>query len=447
MNSPAADEQEHVLFLQETERIPAAIMNILRLLLHYRYGLEVLNESSIQEALPVSSQYGSRIVSMFVVRDQPIENRNSLLALGRRGQIPLFLLVPRVLVDLHRQLCKGLKNIFVCAWEDATGGASPSLQQVVMTVFDQQQIGLVQIDEENVSKEVLQQRLEQRLKHVNSLPTLPALVLHITKLLNDPATQIEDLEELLVTDPAVVHRLLKVVSSPIFAGRRTNGEWTLREAVVRLGLKQVGAIVQQIKLINGMVRPEKNPFKMRRFWEHSVGVAVIADKLYVEKLLPLQEAIPVDRYWISGLLHDIGKLVMGFFFWDAYETVLKRMTTPKTPFYWAEARLGNAITHEYIGQLMLARAKAEPEIIEAVGNHNSVGRRPNSLVCLIHVADNLCKDLGMGYLEKERAVYSPPVLDALQVSDEDMGELKESMRERMTDEIEDLVNLCLGKGN
>ena len=132
MNSPAADEQEHVLFLQETERIPAAIMNILRLLLHYRYGLEVLTESSIQEALPVSSQYGTRIRSMFVVRDQPVENRNSLLALGRRGQMPLFLLVPRAMVDLHKQLCKGLKNVYVCAWEDAIGGAGPSLQQVVI---------------------------------------------------------------------------------------------------------------------------------------------------------------------------------------------------------------------------------------------------------------------------------------------------------------------------
>ena len=62
------------------------------------------------------------------------------------------------------------------------------------------------------------------------------------------------------------------------------------------------------------------------------------------------------------------------------------------------------------------------------------------------MADNLCKDLGLGYLEKEQAVYSPSVLDALQVSEEDMGRLKEEMGERMADEIEDLVNLCLGKG-
>jgi HD-like signal output (HDOD) protein len=221
----------------------------------------------------------------------------------------------------------------------------------------------------------------------------------------------------------------------------------LREAVVRLGLKQVGAIVQQIKLVNGMVRPEKNRFDIQRFWQHSVGVAIIADKLYVEKRVLLPEAIPFDHYWIGGLLHDVGKLVMGFFFWDTFAGVLKRMNTPKTPFHWAEVRLGNPITHEQIGQFVLTRAKAESEIVEVVGCHNSIGRRPNGLTCLIHVADNLCKDLGLGYLEKERAVYSPSVLDALQVREEDLEKLKDAVGGPMVDEIEDLVGRCAEEGN
>jgi len=443
MNAAPEEEQEYGLFLQDTDQIPAAVVNLLRLLLNYRYGLDVLTEKTIQEALPVASRYGNRVRTIFIVRDEPIENRNSLMALGRRGSVPLFLLVPRQLVDLHKQLCKGLKNIFVCAWEDAAAGANPSLQQVVTAVFDQQKIGHVLIDEKEVAPELLQQRLEHRLKHINTLPTLPDIVLRLTALLNDPATQMEDLEELLVTDPSIVHRLLKVVNSPVFAGRRTNGEWTLREAVVRLGLKQVGAIAQQLKLINNLIKPENNSFDINRFWRHSVGCAVIADKLYVEKLLPLKESIAVDKYWIGALLHDIGKLVMGFFFWDAFSAILKRMSTPKTPFHWAEARLDVIVTHEYITRIVLTRAKADPDVIEAVAAHNSVGRRPNDLICLLHVADNLCKDLGMGYLEKERAVYSPAVLSALEMTEEQMEELIASVGEKMADEIEDLVTLCI----
>ena len=55
------------------------------------------------------------------------------------------------------------------------------------------------------------------------------------------------------------------------------------------------------------LRPENSQFNIRRFWEHSVGCAVIADKLYADKLIPMNAKIEFDLYWISALLHDIGK--------------------------------------------------------------------------------------------------------------------------------------------
>lgn len=444
MSKAEDNEQEYGLLLQETKKPPQAVLNYLRLILNYRYGLEMLVEKNVQDALAALSTHGPRIRSLFLIKDQPVENRNTLLALGRRGQIPLFLLVPGSLVDYHNQrLSKGTSNIFTFGWEDVVSPSGPSLQQKVIAIFDELGIGQVEINEQNVAQEILQKRLERRLKHISTLPSLPDIVLSITKLLNDPATRIEDLVELLVTDPAIIHRLLQVINSPLFSGRRNSGEWTLREAVVRLGLKQVGAVAQQVKLINILVKPDDSPFNLRRFWEHSVGVAVIADKLYVEKLLPLEDSIAVDKYWIGALLHDVGKLLMGFFFWDSFDTVLKRMNTPKTPFHWAENRLKNAITHEYIGRMVMLRAKADPDVVEVVGKHNNTGPKPNSLICLVHVADNLCKDLGMGYLERERAVYSPSVLTALNMTEEDMEKLKQTVGEKVVEEIEDLVNLCI----
>jgi HD-like signal output (HDOD) protein len=434
----------YALVLQETEAIPRPVAAFLNLLLSYRYGLEVRTETSLGSALSASSQLGASLTGIFIVRDQPLDNRNPVMALGKRGQIPVFVLLPAAQVEQHQQVLRTMKGVYICAWEDALCQTGLSLQMVVTTVLDELRVGRVLVDEKGASAEVIQQRVERRLNHIDTLPTVPELILQITKLLADPATQVEDLEEILVSDPAIVHRLLKVVGSSALAGRRGNGGWTLREAIVRLGLKQVGAIAQQIKLINSLVKPENSPFNVRRFWVHSVGCAVIADKLYVEKLVQLQDPVPVDHYWIGAVLHDVGKLVMGFFFWDAFEAILQRMNTPKTPFHWAEARLGNAVTHEYLGQLMLLRAKADPEIVELVKGHNNVGRKPSPLVCLVNVADNLCKDLGLGYLEKEQGVYSPAVLAGVGLSEEQLQILKDTMGQKMTDEVEDLVGLCLG---
>ena len=435
-------KREYGLVLQQAESAPPALARYVHLLLNYRYGLEILSARKVQQVSGLWAERGSAIRSVFLIHDQEIGRRSAFLSLSRHDQIPLFVLLPPSLVDRHRPRCKGLKNVFLCSWKDILSPGDSSLQQIVAAVFDRQGVGEILADADEVPHRVLQEKIERRLGHLDILPTLPELVLRLIRLLNDPDVRIGDLEELLISDPAVVHRLLQVVKSPVFAGARSSGEWTLKEAIMRLGLKQVGAIAQQILLINCMVKPEDSEFDLRRFWKHSVGCAHIADRLYTEKHVRLAAPVAFEQYWVGALLHDIGKLVLGFFFWDHFEDVVKRMTSPRTPFYWAEKRLGAAVTHEHAGELLMLRIKADQRVTEIVGGHNNVGRGPGPLVCLIHVADNLCKDLGLGYLPQERGVYSKSVLDALQTSEEELEKLMSALGKEMVAEIEDLVARC-----
>ncbi len=43
------------------------------------------------------------------------------------------------------------------------------------------------------------------------------------------------------------------------------------------------------------------------------------------------------------------------------------------------------------------------------------GDDPTPLTCLIHMADNLCKDLGLSYLPEEVSRYDPRVMKKAQV--------------------------------
>ena len=56
------------------------------------------------------------------------------------------------------------------------------------------------------------------MKHLNAFPTLPEVVFRLAPLLRDPGSIIEDLEEILLGDPAIVHKLLQVIGIPVFAG-------------------------------------------------------------------------------------------------------------------------------------------------------------------------------------------------------------------------------------
>ena len=143
----------------------------------------------------------------------------------------------------------------------------------------------------------MHQQVERRLRSINTLPTLPEIVMRIMRMVNDPKTTTDELEQVLCTDPAIVMKLLQVIKSPVFAGTVQRGSWSLNEIIVRLGLKKVDAIAQQIKLINSLVKPEQSEFDRRRFWEHSVGCAMIADKLCTERLIPLRTKIELNDYW------------------------------------------------------------------------------------------------------------------------------------------------------
>ena len=50
-------------------------------------------------------------------------------------------------------------------------------------------------------------------------------------------------------------------------------------ANIRLVLMADDQLKAQVKMMNAIVRPEESRFDLRRFWEHSVGCALICDRL------------------------------------------------------------------------------------------------------------------------------------------------------------------------
>ena len=152
----------------------------------------------------------------------------------------------------------------------------------------------------------------------------------------------------------------------------------------------MGIIAQQIKLMNSLVKPQESQFDIRRFWEHSLGVALIADRLVTQKLIPLKKEISFNDYWIAALLHDIGKLTLGLFFWNHFEEILQEMAKSSSSFRDAERQLDDVANQEYLGQILLLKARVGEDLVEAVGKHNSPGKRPAPLTCLLNLADNLC---------------------------------------------------------
>jgi HD-like signal output (HDOD) protein len=371
------------------------------------------------------------------------DQRGGYGGVGERGRGKTsFLLLPQLLVETHEPLVRRREHVHLLAWEALSGHGGAGLRRRIQNVFEVCGIGGLFDRAHVISYRVLQQRVEKRMANLHTLPTLPEVVMRIVAVIGDDDSTPEDLEEVLRSDSAIVHKLLQIVNTTAFAGAGHRGEWTLKDAIVRLGRRKLGSIALQIKLINSLVKPEDSHVDLRRFWVHSVGCAYLADKIYSDKLVEFEEDLGANEYWIAALLHDIGKLILGFFFWSYYERLESLVTNTGVTFREAELRLGDTVSHQQVGQLLLMTAGMDQVVVKAVGSHHSQEGLPSSLSCLIHLADNLAKDFGLGSMEGECSQYDEDVLRVVGLNRDGLERLRKTLDGTTVAEIMDVVDRC-----
>ena len=157
----------------------------------------------------------------------------------------------------------------------------------------------------------------------------------------------------------------------------------------------------------------------------------------------MERKLDFNDYWIGSLLHDMGKIALGCFFWDYFKEIITIQSANGVDFRKAESLSSAVADHEYIGRLMILNARMTPAMAEAVGAHHDGGRNRRPLTCLVHLADNICKDLGLGYLPDERGDYSADVLRAMRLTPSGVQSLVESLGPSLRGGIEELAELCL----
>ncbi|MBT4100102.1 MAG: HDOD domain-containing protein [Gemmatimonadetes bacterium] len=438
-DSDEEEQQNFALLIQQDGKTETTLAKFVTLLMSYRYGLTVETAGDFIQAATVIRRHGRRIRCVFVIQEKGISARTTVPALSLAGTIPLFLLFPGHVCNDMETAIDAMEGVHLCRWELAFASGDESLQRSIGEAMAGIDVSALVLEDGDLEKKV-----KDRLERLDTLPTLPAVVLHIMRIISDPKATMAQLEELLMRDSAIVLKVMQVANSPYFMGTSRAGQrWTLQEAVVRLGVKKVGAIAQQIVLINTFVSPEDSEFDIERFWQHSMATAMIADRLLEEEGVTPPEEIEFNDYWMAALLHDCGKVVQGFFFSDYFERILRTMDE-KTDFSQAEEELGGAITHEWIGELLLKKSDMPTHITRAVGLHHTLGERTAPLTGLVHIADNMAKEMGLGLREEEPANYDRDVLKMFGMKRESARKVVSDLSSMVKTEVRRLLKECMG---
>jgi len=135
------------------------------------------------------------------------------------------------------------------------------------------------------------------------LMSLPDVYIRLRDVITSPNSSMSDVAQILVHDPAITARLLKLVNSPFF-GLAAKVD-TMTRAINLLGTQQVHDLVLATVVVDSFSGFVNDSLNLYDFWFNSVYCAVTA------RLLAYHcKNLDTERPFIAGLLHNIGHLVM-----------------------------------------------------------------------------------------------------------------------------------------
>ncbi len=248
-----------------------------------------------------------------------------------------------------------------------------------------------------------QGRKREIISKMKSFPSMSGIAAKVLKLLDDPSSSADQVEQLLKQDPSLTANLLKLTNSSYFGIPSKVG--SVRHAVAMLGWKRLSKLVMAacVSAITDRQLPGYD-LPPGVLWQHSVAVSVTAEGLMRE--LKIAES---DEIFTAALLHDLGKLILGGFVEKEIEEI-EKVAARGIPFQMAEqAVLGT--DHAEIGALMLESWSFPPKLVSAVRWHHDPDSAPetSSMTDIVHVANVLCLMIGIG-IGVEGLHYEPSVL-------------------------------------
>jgi HD-like signal output (HDOD) protein len=244
--------------------------------------------------------------------------------------------------------------------------------------------------------------LKQLVLKITDLPTLPAMMTTITRLMQDPRTSAEELGRAIATDPSLVSKVLKLVNSAFygFPGRIS----TITQAIVILGFSTIRNVVLTTSVLKAFTcKLEQKGFDIESFWEHSLLTGAIARALAMER-----EANFIEETFIAGLLHDMGRIILSQKLTSEFEKVIAYREIKGGTWVEAEqAVLG--LTHGEVGGWLARKWNLPIPFVEVMRFHHhpllalesETGNQKDTetLIFLVHAADALSKGLKDGKIE------------------------------------------------
>jgi len=235
-------------------------------------------------------------------------------------------------------------------------------------------------------KNHIRRRLESKTLEI---PRLPKVAGRILQLSQNPDTTIDEIVQVIATDPVLATRILVIANSAAYGGGdRVEG---LKAALMRLGSRVLQDMVFAESVRMRIFSARSYRTILEQSWKLSLGTAVACEAL--------SEATGLEREgaFLLGLLHDTGKPVLVNAV-SEYERQNRGLALGQEVVEILMSQL-----HEEIGAYVLDDWGMSPSIVSAAGAHHRYQGAARAIPAhrLVYAGNLVCQHLGIGDVQRD----------------------------------------------
>ncbi len=269
-------------------------------------------------------------------------------------------------------------------------------------------------------QEEQRQQFRQALREVKNLPTLPGVVMKLSKMAEDPDVTTEQIGKVISKDHILAAKLLKLVNSAFYGFPQRIS--SIPSAIILLGFSVIKSLIISASIFEFM---EDNDLEL---WEHSLGCAVVCNVL--AKRLNVSDPEEIST---AGLIHDIGKVAIKMELGQEYKSIEATVRDRQLAMRDAEmAVLG--LNHAEVGGWLAKTWNLPGKLVEPVAMHHdpAAAQHEKLATAIVHVSDIIIRGMGYGHGDD---VWVPPLVQSawslLELTPADLDEILEVVEEKL----------------
>jgi len=263
------------------------------------------------------------------------------------------------------------------------------------------------------------QKIAELSAKIKSFPSLPSVVSHVLKIKADPKSTVEDLIDAIRPDLALHTAILKISNSAFFGQMRKVS--SLKQALMVIGFSEIQNIVLSKAVFNSFKKIQSNSaFRINEFWEHSF-LCGLASKIISNDL-----SEDSNDFFVAGLIHDIGKLVLLMTMPHDFEMIVHESDPFPMNTATAEKKI-IGITHDQIGMSLLMRWMFPENLIKAVGFHHQPEKADENRLfpVIVHIANSLSHMVqSLEYKDRNKDVEFSKIIHTCKLNGLDLSKKK-----------------------